>query len=62
MNDLYEFEVSFSYTENLKTKQAKLKIMAKTEAEALQKAKEQLSIHPKGKNYQVIPGASILRK
>ncbi|MBU0966577.1 MAG: hypothetical protein KKA54_09370 [Proteobacteria bacterium] len=61
-NEDYEFVVEFSYTEKSKIKKAKLTIRAKSEAEALQKAKEKLSLHPEGKNYQVIPEASISRK
>jgi hypothetical protein len=61
-NEDYEFEVSFPYTENSKIKKATLTVRAKSETEALQKAKEQLSIHPEGRNYQVISGSSISRK
>jgi hypothetical protein len=62
MSEVYEFEVSFHYTENFESKKAQLTIQAKSESEALQKAKEQLSLHRGGKNYQVISGAAILRK
>jgi len=62
MDTNYEFKVSFNYIENSKRKQTSLTINAKNEAEALQKAKEQLSLHPEGENFQVISGASILRK
>ncbi len=61
MEKEYNFTVSFSYYEGPLLKKASVEIKAKSEAEALEKAKTKYSVHSEGKNYQPIAGASIIR-
>ena len=62
MKKEYDFTVSFSYYEGSALKKASVEIKAKSEAEALEKAKIKYSVHLEGKNYQTIECASIMKK
>jgi hypothetical protein len=62
MEKEYDFTVSFSYYESWMLKKAFVEIKAKNEAEALEKAKSEYSVHLEGKNYQTIECASIIKK
>ena len=57
-----EFTVSFVIKENGKSTTVELDVFATNKADAIEVAKKQLAVDREGKNYQVIPGASVTLK
>lgn len=57
-----EYVVTLSFTEASTPKTVTIEVVAKSEADAINKAKVKLSLHDEGNNYQVIAGASAYLK
>ena len=62
MQDINEYNVKLTYKVKGIEKEFDQIIKASSESDALSKAKNLLSIHSTGINYQVVSSAAILRK
>ena len=62
MADKIEYEVTLNYSEGTEQKTITTEVTASSEADAINKAKEKLSIHRDCKNYRVVAVASALIK